>query len=235
MSEEGVIQMFKGKEIKYTTTCETCSCSKFSSLQAACIHILFLRENENRGDPEFPLFSQNMFNKRYHREAGGLINVLKAQHDSEEVEMQETGYEVFENALEDDIVEEQVDTLVLTDRQKYNKIMPFLLRLGNLISVHGTKSFMEYMEEVELAEKRVRRGQNIFPKSAQRSDEVDNIEHEETEEDAVEETEEDAEEQSEEQQTVESDDVVSDGNRFRSLKMKERVKTKGRPKGKSKQ
>ena len=140
--------------------------------------------------------------------------------------MQETD-DVFENALADDIVEEEVDSLVLTDRQKYNKIMPFLLKLGNLISVHGTKSFMEYMGEVELAEQRVRRGQNIFPKSAQRSDEVDNIEHEETEEDA--------EEQSEEEQTVESDVVVSDGNRFRSLKMKERVKTKGRPKGKSKQ
>ena len=180
--------MFKGKEIKYTTTCETYSCSKFSSLQAACIHILFQRENENRRDPEFPLFSQNMFNKRYHREAGGLINVLKAQQDTE-VEMQETD-DVFENALADDIVEEEVDTLVLTDRQKYNKIMPFLLKLGNLISVHGTKSFMEYMGEVELAEQRVRRGQNIFPKSAQRSDEVDNIEHEETEEDAEEQSEE---------------------------------------------
>ena len=53
--------------------------------------------------PEFPLFFQNMFNKRYHREAGGLINVLKAQQDTE-VEMQETD-DVFENALADDIVE----------------------------------------------------------------------------------------------------------------------------------
>ena len=44
----------------------------------------------------------------------------------------------FIHGLVDDIMEKEVDTLVLSDRQKYNKVMPVLLRLGNLVSVHGT-------------------------------------------------------------------------------------------------
>ena len=131
---EGVVsEIISGKEIQYTTTCETCSCSKFSSFQAACIHILYRREDEKRNNDTFPLFCKNMFNKRYHR-SGELIDILNAQVDIE-VEMQDAA---FDHGLVDDIMEEEVDTLVLSDRQKYNKVMPVLLRLGNLVSVHGT-------------------------------------------------------------------------------------------------
>ena len=81
-SEGGVSKIISGKEIQYTTTCETCSCSKFSRFQAACIHILYRREDEKRNNDNFPLFCKDMFNKRYHR-SEELIDILNAQVDIE--------------------------------------------------------------------------------------------------------------------------------------------------------
>ena len=234
MFSEGVVsEIISGKEIQYTTTCETCSCSKFSSFQAACIHILYRREDEKRNNDTFPLFCKNMFNKRYHR-SGELIDILNAQVDIE-VEMQDAA---VEHGLVDDIMEEEVDTLVLSDRQKYNKVMPVLLRLVNLVSVHGTKVFLDYLDEIEIAEQRVRRGQRIFSKY-QRLDDVNqateegNLQTEEgnlqTEEGNLQ-TDDNVEEQHMEEQItveIESGENIEGGNRFKSLKMKEKVKTKG--------
>ena len=102
-----------------------------------------------------------MFHQRYHRNSEGLINILAAQLDDQVVDMQE---EWIGEALIDDLMEEEVDTLVLSDKQKYNRVMPVLIQLGNLISLHGTKSFLNYLEELKLAEVRVRRGQTMLPK-----------------------------------------------------------------------
>ena len=170
-----------------------------------------------------------MFNKRYHR-SGELIDILNAQIDIE-VEMQDAA---FDHGLVDDIMEEEVDTLVLSDRQKYNKVMPVLLRLGNLVSVHGTKVFLDYMDEIEIAEQRVRRGQKIFSKYQRLEMENTDDVNQATEQGNKENVE---EQHMEDQQTVEieSGENIDGGNRFKSLKMKEKVKTKGRPKGKSKQ
>ena len=89
VTEVGVDQTVRGQEIQYTTTCDSCSCSKFSSFQVPCIHILLRREHQNRTDSEFPLYCQQIFHQRYHRNSEGLINILAAQLDDEVVDMQE--------------------------------------------------------------------------------------------------------------------------------------------------
>lgn len=229
ISDEGVKQKLGGdKENNYLTTCDHCSCAKFANFQAACIHVLFRREHEKTINPGFPLFSQSIFNKRYHRHEG-LVDLLSETDVPTPTENAEV---VTSHDMVDDIMEEEVDTLVLSDKQKYNKIMPVLLRLGNLVSVHGTRVFLDYLTEIEEVEKRVRRGQKILGRQiiAEVSDhEVDIASEKGENHDNINEA---TEEATFEQDSGETSNV---GNRFKDIIMKERVKTKGRPKGKSKQ
>ena len=227
ITEEGVKQKVgNGKESSYVTTCDQCSCTKFAHFQAACIHVLFRREYEKNNNHSFPLFSQSIFNKRYHRHEGlvDLLSEADALTDNTEV--------VNSHDMVDDLIEEEVDTLVLSDKQKYNKIMPILIRLGNLVSVHGTKVFLEYLAEIEEVENRVRRGQKILGKNNRL--EASNHEVVPPQEDLERlATNRDINEESVD--GTESDEAGDGGNRFQDIRMKERVKTKGRPKGKSKQ
>ena len=227
ISNEGVKQKLSvDKENNYLTTCDQCSCTKFANFQAACIHVLFRREHEKNNNPSFPLFSQAIFNKRYHRHEG-LVDLI-----SENDVLTESMEVVTSHDIVDDITEEEVDTLVLSDKQKYNKIMPVLLRLGNLVSVHGTKVFLNYLTEIEEVEKRVRRGQKILGKKV-----IDDVSDHEVDTASGERENQDSIIEATEEATIvqDSSETGDDRNRFRDIRMKERVKTKGRPKGKSKQ
>ena len=170
-----------------------------------------MREHENENDLSFPLFSQSMFHTRYHRQEE-LVSLLSESETMAEI----TETEVTSYAMVDDIMEEEVDTLVLTDKQKYNKVMPLLLRLGNLTSVHGTRVFLNYFAELEEVEKRVRRGQKIIGNNNIPLEETNSEVDPENNEDEMQSM--DIEPNEEAIVSVEPTETNDDSNRFQEIK-----------------
>ena len=81
--------------------------------------------------------------------------------------------EIFDHDDEDFVREEALNQIaenectpaepeVLNDKQKFKMIMSRLLTIGNLVSIHPTKKFYEYLSEFEKVENLVRRGAPIF-------------------------------------------------------------------------
>ena len=153
----GVCQQFTNGSKTYQATDTACNCTFFLNHQAPCVHILFLRSHRQ----EHNVFPQDLFHLRYHR-VDSLIDVLEDQ--SEQLQRPEVNDDNCLDNEHDDISDPENDEpiLVLSDRQKHAKIFPILMRLGNLISSHPTKKFLQYLDALNEVEKRVRRGQNFM-------------------------------------------------------------------------
>ena len=58
-------------------------------------------------------------------------------------------------------INDDVESVSLTDKEKFKIIMPILNNIGTLISCHSTNTFLRYVEEFKNAENKVRRGKSI--------------------------------------------------------------------------
>ena len=63
--------------------------------------------------------------------------------------------------VHDDYNDSVVADMVLTDRQKFNMVMPKIVKIGNSISYHSTNQFFQYLEDLDNFEKLVRRRQRL--------------------------------------------------------------------------
>ena len=257
----GVKESFSHGEFKdYITSPTSCNCSFFANNQAPCFHILFIRRLDHLGDPGQSIFDKNIFNIRYHRNSR-LINILTVPGESEVHE--ETSSNSPEDDVVDDMWEEPVEVPAMDDKKKYKTVMPILSRIANLISAHGTKQFLNYVEDLEIIETRIRRGRRIFKLERAPLDDIEtdsnnnddaretgtddpqsqashkegDVDTEVFQEPVANESQTQTPEEKKDDENVEVDPskvVVSKFNNL-STKFKEAVKPKGRPKKKSKQ
>ena len=218
-----------GSKVKYDASDISCSCSAFKNFQAPCIHILFIRERASTTDENMDIFKVENFHERYHRRKN-LLEVFN-RDDEDLMDREEAINQIAENEGTPSEPE------VLNDKQKFKMIMSRLMTIGNLISLHPTKKFNEYLSEFEKVENLVRRGAPIFDDFNEIPELDANVEGEDDDMN-------DLNEGSAEDQTTEYiredaskenlDDPLPQKSRFSSLIMKEKVKTKGRPKSKTK-
>ena len=240
--DDGVKEVFEKGNCVYQTTENSCNCSFSNNHQSPCAHILFLRSMD-----EFPdgIFSKDLFHRRYHR-VFDLLDSLLDDPNGNVVQDQDEGFDKVEDSGEDN--EDAEEETVLDDRQKYKLVTPIVMRIGNLIACHPTKKFLQYLDALNELEKRIRRGQNftlqmhhILADINDNTDDegLENIDNNGETGDFV--TEDDAAVEMDDSQAtvVQEDDSDRPGpstsrNRF-NLVFKKSLKTKGRPKKKSKQ
>ena len=153
---QGVLEEFSNKEDEkigeklYRTTLTECNCTWRTQFQAPCRHIIFARHSDSATE----IFDAGMFNARYHRtsfdapdaDIGGAVGT---EHDM--------GIEEVSSDLDEEL-DVGEDYRVLSDKEKFNLVMPVLLKLGNLISCHGMNDFYGFFDDLEDFEKCVRRG-----------------------------------------------------------------------------
>ena len=240
----GVGELFDDQLKSYTTTSNTCSCRFFANYEAACSHIIFIRRLDNMHDDSKNIFDKEIFHVRYHRNQS-LINVLSHTSDSTNTETS-TGEDqdlINQNNHGDILVDEETNDIipVMDDRKKFKKVMPLLVRMANIVSVFGTKQFLEYYKELQVVEKKMRRGSRIFPENNDGADAFDNNNNEAHPDDQIKAATEGA---AMEDPNDDLDDTVpqeedtasqSSGSKFKAIIFKEAVKCRGRPKKKSKQ
>lgn len=266
LKDDGVEETYNdAKAVQYAATDKTCNCSAFKSFQAPCVHVLFRREIESSTDPFIKMFTTDIFNRRYHRKSN-LIDVLNNEDDGitnvDEPEDVATVHPTPNN-----------EPAVLSNKQKFKKIMPMMMSIANLISLHPTKKFHEYVSEFEKIENHIRKGESIFDDFNDVTEltdtteedyrdveeEVDNrnvedeietvvdsrgVEDEVDYRDVVDEIENETLQVPGQQMLTKTgnipnldnlDSTLPQSSRFKSLFMKEKVKTRGRPKRKTKQ
>ena len=235
LADGGVQETYHdGTKIVYTSTNMSCNCSSFKTFQAACAHVLFIREHEMQVGDGPGIFCLNSFHDRYHRKRV-LIDILNNVPDEETNDDQMV--DDFEAPIDLEVVEEPA---ALTPKEKFKKIIPKLTNIGSLIAQHPTKKFYEYLSEFEKIENFIRRGDSIFDDDYEveipnPDGTVESIDEENNDVDVV---------RNQAQETpIEGDNVSSSvenlvppqKSRFSALQMKEKVKTRGRPKRSSKQ
>ena len=241
----GVVETFSnGEEKAYFTTPSSCSCTFFANYQAPCSHMIYTRQIDSIEDSERPIFDKHIFNTRYHRNKE-LINVLLEKSDTvdgdlpndEELVIQEDFQEVV------DCLEDTHDP-PMNDRQKFKMVMPILIKIANIASLCGTKQFFEHFEDLQSVKKRLRRGNRIYPLTDKEDlpnvvDDNNNfgeVERTVNSEDAVMDVstnaDDDLDDTVPQESSQDSGETIS---KFASLKFKDAVKTRGRPRKKSKQ
>ena len=156
---EGVLEEFTNKEDQkigekvYRTTLTECNCTYRTQFQAPCRHIIFVRLSECATVDETEIFDVGIFNARYHRSS------FDADADADIGRTVGTEHVVGIEEVASDLDEELdvEDYRVLSDKEKFNLVMPVLLKLGNLISCHGMNDFYRFFDDLEDFEKCVRR------------------------------------------------------------------------------
>ena len=186
-------------------------------------------------DPSKPVFDKTIFHERYFRKVA-MLDLFTDQEVIEEdlVEVLAVG-EIVEDH---DIVQE--DVAPMTDKQKFKTILPIVMRIANVASLHGTKQFLRYKDDLETVEKKMRRGTNLFPSGARAAEQI--IETSlvdeffaESEVGTESEPNNNLDETLPEIPLPESNQEPDNFTKFRSILFKEAVKTKGRPKHKTRQ
>ena len=149
--------------------------------------------------------------------------------------------DVLEFGKEDDEDEEdKQNTKQMDEKTKFKMLMPIVMSIANLSSLHGTKRFLEYKEDLELVEKRIRRGNKIFLAKDRETEERSEAEVETEEESEIEihdgMTVGTGQNSGDLDDTVPEDDYIPEPirrqSRFDNISFKESLKTKGRPKKK---
>ena len=131
----------------YETTSLTCNCSFHKTHQSPCLHILFLRENDNEG------FSENLFINRYYKNNNQPSDIVFHVNDKNN----------DQDVISDSVIEEDDEDNIaaLDEREKYKIVTPIVLRIGNLIAAHSSRKFLQYIDQLESVEKLIRHGQSI--------------------------------------------------------------------------
>ena len=161
LSDDGVEEIFgEGPENEqrkvYDTSDMSCNCTFFVQHQCPCRHILFFRQSI-----QLPLFEKELFHERYYLERSedlqdDLNNFSFNNNDEDDENDDQEDLEVIDDTLE------QSEENVLNSNQKHNIIFLELLKISNLVASHGTKKFLDYVEEFRRIETIVRKGGRIF-------------------------------------------------------------------------
>ena len=130
-----------GSKINNTSD-KSCDCTFFSTYQAPCMQILFVRDIGNND-----VFSPELFYSRYLRSNFSF----QATNDEEMLENHDN--------IDMGSMDRDNDDSSLNDRDRYNIVMTLLIRLGSVISAHSTKQFLEYISNLEDIQQKVRRGE----------------------------------------------------------------------------
>ena len=95
-------------------------------------------------EPSFQLFDIELFHSRYHRSLANALDtdVFFQDPNSEEL----IGEEIPQVGIPDDYSDEE--GLPFSDKEKYNLIIPHMIKMANLIACHGTSLFQSYLSEI---------------------------------------------------------------------------------------
>ncbi|KAL1490153.1 hypothetical protein ABEB36_012893 [Hypothenemus hampei] len=199
----------------YNTSVETCSCSFWSSFSVPCRHILVIRKYNN-----LDIFSKTCFHTRY---IVSSENALIASMDTDDV-----------NGDIDDLIEDEtfVDDFdcsnkILSDREKFNTALTITKNIADILSNYGTQTFNKYVKELKVIENNARNGISLFTlkNSGLTISAVEPEEHIHS----------NNEELKEPEEQIQSNNESCSNESNKNLKFKTKIKTKGRPKRKTKQ
>ena len=156
-SEDGVLEVFNDNASKlYMCDETTCTCTYYKEHWVPCHHVLLTREKNG-----LSVFSIECFDWHYRRDlVGGGVG---SSNDMNPVDAIDESAPEFPSEF--DVDEEEVDTVTLSDNEKYKIIMPILSNIANLVSCHSTNTFLRYVDEFRNLENMVRRGKSISPQS----------------------------------------------------------------------
>ena len=232
--EDGIEETFENSDEGkiYETTVSRCNCTFFVQNQCPCRHILLRRESE-----ELPMFEKDLFHERYYLERSedledDLGNISFNNNDEDDEDEQDK----FVHEVIDDTFAERERT-ALNPNQKHNIIYPELLKISNLVASHGTKKFLQYVEEFRKVENIVRKGGNIFKEEREIQSEVVADEPRQSESDGSEVDRNSSRQEilhdtlpEEQYQPVAGPSTGEQSSKFK-LKFKKALKMRGRPKG----
>ena len=118
-SDEGVTETFKNNEVKlYSCTEVSCICTFRKENLVPCYHMLFSREKQ-----ESRMFDGDTFDPRYRRD----VNNEESENIPDE--------EIVRESLDNDVhleINDDVESVSLTDKEKFKIIMPILNNIGTL-------------------------------------------------------------------------------------------------------
>ena len=136
-----VLEKFSDIFEVYVATIKSRNCTIFMEHQAPC-----------RKYNEAPIFDKSLFHARYHRDEthNSVCSIAEETHEQNvDLEDEVVGDRPHGDYGDASFPEEvENDELVLTDREKYKMV----------IACHPTKRFMDYLEELDIIEKRIRTG-----------------------------------------------------------------------------
>ena len=151
----GVLEKFKDGEKVYNATLWKCNCTFHAEHQVPCRHITFLQSNSD----EVIIFDIFLFHKWYLR---GTEDEETADNTTGDLEPVEPHDDIIMDVISD-LEEEEDSVRTLNDREKYNMVLPKLMKIANLIAAHNTTDFYEYLDDLEKWKLSVRRGQKFLP------------------------------------------------------------------------
>ena len=150
---DGVREVFGGDndETKvYSSSENTCNCTRWMQDRCPCRHILFFRKTAN-----LPLLDVSTFAEFYLKETENALDKedFETNSDTEDVDQNNKNED---NSIPDS--DEEQEEYILEPQEKFRVANDMLKELGDLLCHFGTPQFRQYMWELELIKRRVRRG-----------------------------------------------------------------------------
>ena len=155
LESDGVLEMFRNskKDQKiYHTDMKSCNCSFALRYCAPCRHVLFFRENSS-----VPVFDTELFNVKYRRDLSdsmcGPARDLNVADILPRLDIEDS---------DDDDYGLSNAEIPLSNEDKYITYSPILHRISDLLQRFGTEQMKEYVQELLQVEERIRFGRPIF-------------------------------------------------------------------------
>lgn len=138
-------------ETVYDTSEKDCSCTRWRQDSHACRHILFLRRSR-----KLPMFDKVLFIEYFHLERTDDLDALEI----EDIKDNNNDEDKFSTQPQDDDQEEE--DFVLEPGEKYRLATESTTGVRDLMCHFGTPQFMDFLWQLEVAKRRMRRGRSIF-------------------------------------------------------------------------
>lgn len=149
--KEGNEEVKNEKETVYDTLEKDCSCTRWRQDCFVCRHILFLRREK-----KLAMFDKSLFIEYFHLER---TDDLDAQEEADIKENNNFAQDFPADPFDDD---QEDEAFVLEPGQKFRLATDSTAELRDLMCHFGTPHFMEFLWELDVAKRRMRRGQSIF-------------------------------------------------------------------------
>lgn len=144
---EGVRERYEEDEVVYKCSTTECTCTFYANNQSPCRHILLIREQQCGSLSA--VFELSLFHSRYHQRRNVELNSTDMNNLDEIDE------------VEDLVHLDEVEVPVLSNRQKYNMMLPVALSIASLSACHGTEQFQAYLKGMKEVERIIRSGSAI--------------------------------------------------------------------------